>query len=349
MIERIENLSVDISNIIILVDSAVLQTFVKKKLKETFEISRNMTRYVDTAADLKKVKLDTLTPPFGGGRWFVDVDADKIKIKEIITALKTFNRSAVTVYWTANYATYKKLVDDAVVKEQSGYCFTLYLKKFYPEDITYLHKYLVPEDKYLSHDILLYLKKNYTYDVDAVCSLFEKIKSGEEVKTTKDVIRLVGIGGNTISKLVMKLLTVNPKTEKGVKTSFSHLLLLLNDLSYTYSYDKLYHFMKDNLKTILEIKQLQQMGLFSEVRQEIPESGFNADKIRRFSRFYREILEQVNTPRVLNLLLLFEEQTNYDYEVGLINIISTYLGYLLEFNENNPESKEKSTVRRRRR
>ena len=43
MIERIENLSVDISNIIILVDSAVLQTFVKKKLKETFEISRNMT------------------------------------------------------------------------------------------------------------------------------------------------------------------------------------------------------------------------------------------------------------------------------------------------------------------
>ena len=348
MIERIESLSVDISNIIVLVDSAVLQTFVKNKLKDSFEISRNMTRYVETAADLKKVKLDTLTPPFGGGRWFVDVNVDKIKVKEILNALKIFNRSAVTVYWTTNYATYRKLIDDAIVKEQSGYCYTLYLKKFYPEDITYLHNYLVPQEKYLSHEILLYLKKNYTYDVDAVCALFEKIKSGEEVKTTKDVIRLVGIGGNTISKLVMKLLTVNPKTEKGVKTSFGRLLMLLNDLAYTYSYDKLYHFMKDNLKTILEIKQLQQMGLFSEVRQEIPEIGFNVDKIRRFSRFYREILEQVNTPRVLNLLLLFEEQVNYDYEICLINIISTYLGYLLEFNEQNSESKEKPIIRRRR-
>lgn len=338
----------DISNIIVLVDSAVLQTFVKNKLKDSFEISRNMTRYVETAADLKKVKLDTLTPPFGGGRWFVDVNVDKIKVKEILNALKIFNRSAVTVYWTTNYATYRKLIDDAIVKEQSGYCYTLYLKKFYPEDITYLHNYLVPQEKYLSHEILLYLKKNYTYDVDAVCALFEKIKSGEEVKTTKDVIRLVGIGGNTISKLVMKLLTVNPKTEKGVKTSFGRLLMLLNDLAYTYSYDKLYHFMKDNLKTILEIKQLQQMGLFSEVRQEIPEIGFNVDKIRRFSRFYREILEQVNTPRVLNLLLLFEEQVNYDYEICLINIISTYLGYLLEFNEQNSESKEKPIIRRRR-
>ena len=52
-----------------------------------------------------------------------------------------------------------------------------------------------------------YLKKNYTYDVDAVCKVFQGIVQGMEFKTTKDIINEVGIGGNTIDSFVIKLLT----------------------------------------------------------------------------------------------------------------------------------------------
>ena len=69
MLEKIDFLSLDTAAIIVYTNSAVLQTLLKKRIKARFSIARNLTKYADSAATLKIVKNETITPPFGGGTW----------------------------------------------------------------------------------------------------------------------------------------------------------------------------------------------------------------------------------------------------------------------------------------
>lgn len=348
MLEKLEQLSQEVSNIIIYTNSAQLQAILSRKIKDRFKIERSMTKYADNSASLKLAKSESLTPPFGGGMWCVDVQSDNIPIKDLTKALAQISYAAVNVYWVTKYAVYKKIIDLDVVQKQGVFCFTMYTGRLNPEDISYIHKEMLPKEKWLSKELLNYLKKNYTYDVDSVCKLFDKIKNEVEVKTTSDIIKEVGIGGNTIESFLIKLLTANPKTEKGLKKIVENMLLLIDDLSYSYNYDTLRNFIRSNLNTIMEIKQLQVMGKFSNVIKDIPEEGFNEDKIKRLRRFERVILEDINIARVLKLKLIFDKYNSYNAEIDLIQSVYCFLTEIMESNMNNPESKEFTGKKRRR-
>ena len=57
MLEKIDQLSSEVSNIIIYSRSAILQNLLTKKIKDRFKIEKYRTVYVDTAAELKEMKL----------------------------------------------------------------------------------------------------------------------------------------------------------------------------------------------------------------------------------------------------------------------------------------------------
>ena len=117
MLEKIDFLSLDTAAIIVYTNSAALQTMLKKRIKERFSIARNLTKYADSASTLKEVKNDTFTPPFGGGTWLVDIQADKINVGEIAKYLNNVTSASVSVIWITNYSQYKKIIDlDAVKK-----------------------------------------------------------------------------------------------------------------------------------------------------------------------------------------------------------------------------------------
>ena len=248
MLEKIDFLSLDTAAIIVYTNSVVLQTLLKKKIKERFGIAKNVTRYADSAATLKEARNDTFTSPFGGGTWFVDIQADKINVGELAKYLNGVTSASISVLWYTNYSQYKKILDMDAVKKLGIYCFNLYAGKFYPEDITYFQNLMLPEEKRLPKNIMDYLKKNYTFDVDSVCKIFQAVSQVEEIKTTKDVINKVGMGGNTVDSFVIKLLTTNPKTEKGLKSSMEKILPLLRDLSYSYEYRAIKNFISINVK-----------------------------------------------------------------------------------------------------
>ena len=340
MLEKVDQLSLDVSNILIYTNSNVLQTLLKKQLKKRFNIGRNLTKYASKASELKEIKNETFTPPFGGGTWFLDIQADKINISDLGKHLNNVSKSAISVYWFTNYAQFKKVCDLEVVKRQGMFCFILYAGKLYPEDITYVHNIMLPEEKRLPKKLLDYLKKNYTYDVDSVCKLFQSISQGEEIKSTRDIINKVGIGGNTVDSFVMKLLTTNPKTEKGLKSSLEKMLVLLNDLSYTYEYRTIKNYMRSTLKTMMDIKQLQIMGLYSESVKNIPDVVYDETKIQRMKRYDRVILNELNMGRILNLFLCLDKYDDFNAELALVKSITTYLIWIYKKNVNNPESKE---------
>lgn len=348
MLERVEQLSTDISNIIIYTNSAILQNILKTKIRERFAIGKYMTKYADSGATLKQVKSETFMPPFGGGTWLVDVQSDKINIGDLAKQLNQVTTASITVYWTTNYLQFKKMCDLDVVKKQGVYCFTMYAGRLYPEDISYIHQNMLPEGSRLSKELLDYLKKNYTYDVNSVCKLFDLILQGETIKTTKDIINKVGIGGNTVDSFVIKLLTSNPKTEKGLKKSVENMIILLEDLAVTYEYNTIRNFMRVTVNTILELKQLQVMGRYTRTIQNIPDEGYNKEKIQRLRRFESVILDDINIARVLKLKLVLESFTRYDSQIVLLEIISTYLSSIMNSNINNPDSKEFVGKRKRR-
>ena len=340
MLEKIDFLSRDTAALIIYTNSATLQTLLKKKIKERFEIARNLTKYANSGVSLKEARNETFTPPFGGGTWLVDIQADKITVGDIAKYLNNITNASISVIWITNYSQYKKIIELDAVKKLGVYCFTMYTGKLYPEDISYIQSMMLPEDKYLPKKLVDYLKKNYTYDVDSVCKIFLSVKQGEEITTTKDIINKVGIGGNTIDSFVIKLLTTNPKTEKGLKSALEKTVVLLNDLSYSYEYRSIKNFMKNCLNSILEIKQLQMMGLYSEVVKDIPENAFHADKIQRLKRYDGVILNDINMGRVLNLLLCLDKYNDFNTEIALIKSIYSYLLWIYLKNEGNPNSKE---------
>ena len=343
MLEKIDFLSLDTAAIIVYTNSAVLQTLLKKRIKERFSIARNLTKYADSAATLKQAKNETFTPPFGGGTWLVDIQSDKINVGELAKYLNGVTSASVSVLWFTSYSQYKKMLDMDAVKKLGVYCFNLYAGKLYPEDITYVQNMMLPEEKHLPKKLMDYLKKNYTYDVDSVCKVFQAISQGESIKNTKDIINKVGLGGNTIDSFVIKLLTTNPKTEKGLKSALEKNLILLNDLASTYEYKSIKNFMRNCLNTMIEMKQLQMMGLYSEVVKNIPETVFHEDKIQRLKRYESVILNELNLGRILNLLLCLDKYNDFDAEIELLKSIQDYLVWISLKNEENPDSTEVPT------
>lgn len=340
MLEKIDFLSLDTAAIIVYTNSAALQTMLKKRIKERFSIARNLTKYADSASTLKEVKNETFTPPFGGGTWLVDIQADKINVGELAKYLNGITSASVSVLWFTNYSQYKKMIDMDAVKKLGIYCFNLYAGKLYPEDITYVQNMMLPQEKHLPKKLVDYLKKNYTFDVDSVCKVFQSVSQGEEIKSTRDIINKVGLGGNTIDSFVIKLLTTNPKTEKGLKSAMEKTLELLNDLAYTYDYKSIKNFMRSCLNSMVEIKQLQMMGRYSESVKDIPENSFHEDKIQRLKRYDRVILNELNMGRILNLLLCIDKYDDFNTEIALLKSINDYLIWIYLKNKDNPDSKE---------
>ena len=100
--------------------------------------------------------------------------------------------------------------------------------------------------------------------------------------------------------------------------------------------------MRSTLKTIIDIKQLQIMGLYTENLKNIPENVYDETKIQRMKRYDRVILNELNLGRVINLLLCIDKYDSFDTELSLIEGINSYLIWIYHKNMNNPESKEVS-------
>ena len=155
----------------------------------------------------------------------------------------------------------------------------------------------------------------------------------------------------TIESFVIKLLTSNPKTDKGLKKAVESLVVLYDDLSYSekgYSKATIKNFIKSTVDTILEIKQLQIMGKYSNVIKNIPEKGFHEEKIKMYKRFERVILEDINIARVLKLKLILSKYNTFSPEIDILQSIHCFLSEIKEANDANPESKEFNGKKRRR-
>lgn len=362
MIERLDTLPYDVRNIILYTNSPELHTLVVDKVKKRFNIERSLCNVVTAKGEFSEVRQMTHGSPFGGGIWFIDVDIDGLNltddrnkkqvdtmgfkvvgIGEIAKAINNTNNSAITLYWASKYSTFKKIIDLDAVKRQGMFCSQLYLGRVEGQDIDYIHEYMV-ENKAnrLDAKLLKYVKKNYGMNVDKICNLFKALQNGKKFSTQSEIEKYVGIGGNSIDLLAMKLLTANPQTELGVKSILKTLFTITNDLvTYSdYDYQKVFNYLNTIINTVKDIKLLQVMGKFSTVRTDIPEKGYDSTKIEMLKKHYSVILDEVSLPRILMLKTIIDEHASFNYQIALMEVYIDFISQIYQNNSNNEKSKE---------
>lgn len=335
-LKNLEALSDNVTNIIILVQSASLQYYIKNKVKEVFNGHRDFITEVATQKQLNDAKLDSYVAPMFCDKWLIHVDADKLSLKDTIAGLDRNTHHGVTIYWTEKWATFNKLKSLDIVEKQGVHCPVFRFTRLSFYEIIDLMAEQVPEKKRLTKDLEVFVAKGYQFDIQSVMDLISWLRSGNSFETKREIIEQIGVGGNSVANLLIRILMSNPKTEKSLKRSVSEVIKLMEDLSYSYNHSTIRRFLLNNLEGCIDIKQLQIMGVYNKPGKEIPDS-FDSKRISMMKRFDKLILNDITLPQMLNLKLCLSHYNDFNGELALIQAI---VGYFSKF-EVEPEAPKK--------
>jgi hypothetical protein len=358
MLSRFTSISTNVLSIILYVPSPAMTYFLQTVLKERFEMHKDFVVSVDTAKALQNAKLDSYVAPLMCEKWLIHVNADKLQKKELFAALANNTAHGITVYWTTKYMVYMQMTDSEIVKKLGVHCPNYSFSRLGYNDIKYLHTKMVGEKRALTPELLDYVCKSYNFDVESVCELFSFVKSGNPVETKRDIIEAVGVGGNSVSSLTIKILSVGSSTykhpmagkakpkppkknadgserkkrpkmtprEREIKfrtNALAATLKLLDDLSITYNYASIRRFMLSTVEAFIDMKQLQIMGLYGRVNREIPDT-FDSKRMSMNKRFEQAVLTEISLPKLLNLKLCLLNYNSFNAEIALIQAISEF-------------------------
>lgn len=325
-LQKLKKLNDEVVNIIVLVQSASLAYLIRNEIKDQYKAHKDFIVDVATPKQLNDAKLDSYVAPMMCDKWLIHVNADKLNKKDIIAGLNRNTYHGVTVYWTEKWSTFNQLINLDIVKRQGVHTpyFRFTRLSFY--EIKHLLETEVPPKKRLSEELQVFVCKNYQFDIQSVMDLITMLKSGNAIETKKELIEAIGVGGNSIANLTLKILKSVPKTEKGRKKIIGDTIKLIQDLSYSYNYQTIRRFMLNNLEGCVEMKTLQIMGLYNKPNKEIPEA-FDSKRLGMLRRFEYIILEEVSIPRLLNLKFCLTKYSNFNAEASLLQAIMEYYNH----------------------
>lgn len=270
-------------------------------------IGGNQTTVVEptTLKALKSAMLDCLIAPFDAKRWTIIVDADRIgKVTDLVPLLKGVGNTVVLVLKTEKYGNYRRILDSKEAEFLGSSLKSTSFSSLEPSDISFLKKEFDLSDTELPQRVITLLQKKYRFEPSAVYNLLDLIKNGEVVTKEKDVINLVGFGNNTLDSFLIYLLQI-PSGGALHKRTVSIVYNRLENLTSKYSYSTLCAFIGSNLRTLLDVKQLQVRGILRRTSCIIPES-YNEKAILRLKRFYPTIKQSISFTRISTCLRILD-------------------------------------------
>lgn len=338
-LQKLKKLNSEAVNIIILVQSASLAYLIRNQIKDRYKVHKDYIVDVTTQKQLNEAKLDSYVAPMMCDKWLIHVNADKLNKKDLMAGLTRNTHHGITIYWTEKWATFNQLVNSDIVKKQGVHCpyFRFTRLGFY--EIEQLLKNEVPPKKQLDNDLTKFVAKNYQFDVQSVMDLIAFLKSGNQIETKKELIEAIGVGGNSVANLTLKILKSVPKAESGRRKIIADTLRLMHDLSYSYNYQTMRRFILNNIDGCLDMKTLQIMGIYNKPTKEIPEA-FDSKRLGMLRRFESIILEEVSFPRLLNLKLCLLKYSDFNAEAALIQAIMDYYNHF-EVEPDKPRKPRK--------
>ncbi len=328
MFEELQKID-DICNILVYSRSAYFNKFLIDSLKEKLEVKWDTLLMVNNPAEFKEAKQESYNLPFSGGKWLIVYDVDNVKsYKELLFAMRSMSVSRCTLFLCKNYKTFTFLQEEA--KKQGRFTKVFYGNKLLTGDMLYLYESIVSKDKRtLSQPLWRKFIKEYRFNVDAVFELFNYLNEGKTFETLGDIIKLVGLGKNSVNDILITLLKNKVKTQKGQKMLTKKLLFQFNDLSQSLSEDAIINFMISGLKGMVALKELQLMGKYTTVHGFLPiGDNFDITYASRLGFASKIVVEEIALSNIVKLLYIcLDSKKRYPF----LNAKSLYLTIIFHY------------------
>lgn len=236
----------------------VLQATILKYLKGALHAQ---LRYIETKAQLVSMTSKYASRPFGGLKWLLLINTDNISVSDVLANLQVLESCCIVYWYTGKgYRDYKAIVQSKRWKTLLDCTEELYLGRLAQGDIDWLLENMYPDLK-LASWLQKVLNKEYLATPGVVVEVMQRIAGGVDIKDKRDLIRQVGVGGNTLLAFTLHLLRAKPKTKKGVKTVLNNSLLRLDGLRTNYTDEQILRLSVYNLDNCIKIKLGQYSGL----------------------------------------------------------------------------------------
>lgn len=343
MVKELKRINIQTLNVILYVNNNALQYFIETLLKARFKVDGDYVLYANTAKSLREAYSETVVIPDSGERWLVNIDADSISKSDLIKSLNMVRPDSLNIYWVSKYKVYKDLINSDIVKKQGVYCYTNYISRLSERDIydIFNDSFANRKKKVLDDKLLDFVAESYQWDIQAIFDLIAYLKSGNDFESKKDIVEVVGVGGNTVDKFTLNLLLCNVQSLAGKKKVISKYLKLLSDLSYSYKFSTIRNYMLSTINGFIDMKQLQIMGLYRRGKAKIPEV-YDEKRLARLRRYEWAVLEKITLPRLLLLRQCLKVNNNFNTEVELVKSIIMYIDNLQD-TSLEPLKKERVT------
>lgn len=303
---------------LIYTNSNKAELYIYDILKGICNASRESIYEVETKKDFSEmVELSSLQP-YLSDRWLFIVNYSKTK-----SSCKQFQSvfgsdTSIFLIKVANYRDFKEC------KQLLGGINDIYLAYMRRKDVNIIFSKFK-----LSQKVVDFIANSYASDLEKLFELKEKIEQGEEVKTTKDVVSLIGSSGGSVAKFALQLLADPPKTQKGLKMVMHNRVRDLRMLCETYSIRSIRNFLVAAVKDILDIKVLYNQGVIFKQIRDLPDM-YDEKRLLRYNFCLERIESEIPYTRILNLYCKLKEEV-WVRDEDLLNFIYKYYGGNVEW------------------
>lgn len=263
---------------------------------------------------LEMVELSSMQP-YLSDRWLFVLNYNR-QIKNLFKNYKSIFNSEVSCFLikVKNYKEYKE------VKSLFPTCNDLYLSVVRKPEVMFILNGLS-----LSQKAIDFVASAYSNDVEKVFELREKLLQGSTVDKPRDIVKLIGSSGGSISKFALSLLSNPPTTERGLNQVLHNRVQMAKDLVDTYDIRTLRNFLSASVKDILDIKTLYTQGIIFKSIRNIPEC-YDEKRLSKYNYCLERIETQIPMSRIIRLYCLIQEDKVWNSEKDILDFIYKYYG-----------------------
>lgn len=309
---KLQDISLDNSITLLFTNSGKAEMYVYDRIKECCSATRESVYEVGTKRDFMDMLELVNLQPFLAEKWIFILDYKKA-VKSMCKTNKGVLHAETSCFLVKvyNYADYKEF------KSLYPTCNDLYLARLNPRDISYIFN-----GYNLSQKVVDFISSSYGSDVDKVFDIKEALDNGEEINSNKDIVKLVGASGGSVSKLALQLLNEPPKL-KGRDRVLKARLNAIVALCDTYNISTVRNYLLASVKDILDIKVLYLQGIIFKRISKLPEK-YDEKRLSKYQYCINSITEEIPYARILRLYTTLMVSGVWKEKIDILTFLYSY-------------------------
>lgn len=304
----------DKNTFLLLTSSNLAEIYVYDSLKKRCNATLESVYDINTLNSYKNMLELINVQPNLADEWLFVISYDKVK-NNIKKSLGIFQaKTSAFLIKVKNYKEFKE------VKELGIPLTGLYLDTIRRNDVADLLNEFT-----LSKKVVDFIAYSYYKEPEKVFTIYNELKNGAVIDTTKDVVKLCGESQGSIQTFVIQLLEDSPKSMMFLKRNFKKRVNSVYTLCDTFGSKTAFNFIKSIVKDILYIKMLYLEGVVYDKIRDIPEC-FDEKKLSRYNSCLNIITNDISYDKILYLYNKLNETGNwYKIQDGVLFLYNYYL------------------------